>query len=70
MIVIFTDTVSREQFHNLLPKTRKFFKNYAEFESDNYKEEKRDKKVFEFMRFHSLDKWTWNNVYVLNHNTT
>lgn len=42
-----------------------FLKKYAEYIEPRYKEENRDKKTFEFFRYHSIDKKTYNNAFAL-----
>lgn len=56
--MIYIDTLSRAHFLRKLPKTSEFLKKYADFKSDSYKKSNLKSKVFEFFRFHSIDKKT------------
>ena len=52
---IFVDVLSRNHFQRRYHKTGQFFRNY-------HYSKKRDKKVYEFFRFHSLIGYTFPNL--------
>lgn len=53
---IFIDTVSRNNFHRKYKKTLKFLKKYHYLK-------KKDKRVYEFFRLHSIKSWTFPNLF-------
>lgn len=40
-----------------------FIKKYADYTSPEYKESDLNSKAFEFFRYHSIDKKTYNNMF-------
>lgn len=52
---IFIDTVSRNNFHRKYKETSKFLKKYHFLN-------KKDKRVYEFFRFHAIRGWTFPNL--------
>lgn len=53
---IFIDTVSRNNFHRKYKKTKEFLKKYFHME-------KKEKRVYEFFRLHSIKSYTFPNIF-------
>lgn len=57
IVIVYIDTLSRAQTHRKMPKSMEYLKNFAD-PKDSTK-----KQIYEFYRFHSIDKKTNNNAF-------
>ena len=64
IFVFYSDALSSKHFNRKLPKTANFFKKYFKY-NENYSEKKFSS--FEFLKYHSLMKYTIGNVYPMNY---
>ncbi|KRX07241.1 Alkaline-phosphatase-like, core domain [Pseudocohnilembus persalinus] len=73
VILIYIDTLARAQAHRKLPKTMEFLSQYSDYDPKNKeytKERNQQAKLYEFFRFHSIDRKTRNNIFKLQYNVT
>ena len=64
IFMFYLDALSFKHFNRKLPKTAKFFKKYFKY-NPNFTEKKFS--AFEFLKFHSLTRYTVWNVYPMNY---
>jgi len=59
IIMVYIDTVSRAHSLRKLKKSMNFLKKYADYNSESYEKQDLKSKVFEFFRYHAIDRKTF-----------